>query len=106
MGRHYGISKCSTKASPIWSWKAKPISERRASLRQQRLHAANIVFNNGTSTIDCIVRDQSATGARLDVASPIGIPEWFDLQINRSGVLPIESSLEVGQTDWVMFLNF
>jgi PilZ domain len=88
-------------------FKAKPISDRRASLRQRRLHAAKIVFNNGTSTIDCIVRDQSATGARLDVASPIGIPDWFDLQINRSGVrYPSKVAWRSGKQIGVMFLNF
>jgi hypothetical protein len=61
------------------------VGERRASSRQRRLHGGKIVFNNGSSSIDCIVRDLSSSGARLDVASPMGIPEWFDLRINRNG---------------------
>ena len=60
--------------------------ERRASSRQRRLHGGKIVFNNNASSIDCVVRDMSPTGARLVVASPIGIPDWFDLRINRNGV--------------------
>lgn len=60
--------------------------ERRASPRQRRLNGAKIVFNNNSSVIDCIVRDLSPHGARLVVASPIGIPERFDLRIDRNGM--------------------
>ena len=81
-------------------------SERRDKSRQRRLHGAKIVFNNGSSSIDCIVRDLSATGARLEVASPIGIPEWFDLRIDRSGAcyaakVAWRTSKQIG----VMFLD-
>jgi hypothetical protein len=65
---------------------AKSFDERRASPRQRRLNGAKIVFNNNSSVIDCIVRDLSPHGARLVVASPIGIPEQFDLRIDRSGM--------------------
>lgn len=73
------------------------MGERRASSRQRRLHGGKIVFNNNTSSIDCVVRDLSPTGARLEVASPIGIPDWFEFA-NRPKwrVLSIESGLEVG----------
>jgi hypothetical protein len=65
---------------------AKSFDERRASPRQKRLNAAKIVFNNNASVIDCIVRDLPPQGARLLVASPVGIPERFDLRIDRNGV--------------------
>ena len=61
------------------------ISERRVNPRQRRLNEGKIVFNNKMSIINCIVRDLSPQGARLLVASPIGIPDQFDLRINRSG---------------------
>ena len=64
---------------------SEPKGERRISSRQRRLHGAKIVFNNNASSIDCIVRDLSAEGARLRVASPVGIPDWFDLRIDRNG---------------------
>jgi hypothetical protein len=50
------------------------------------LNGAKIVFNNNSSVIDCIVRDLSPHGARLVVASPVGIPERFDLRIDRNGM--------------------
>jgi hypothetical protein len=61
------------------------MDERRASPRQRRLNAAKIIFNDSPSVIDCVVRDVSAGGAQLLVASPIRIPDLFDLQINRTG---------------------
>jgi hypothetical protein len=59
--------------------------ERRVSPRQRCLNGAKIVFNNNSSVIDCVVRDLSPQGARLLVASPVGIPDRFDLRIDRSG---------------------
>lgn len=61
------------------------MGERRVSSRQRRLNGAKIVFNNSASVIDCIVRDLSDQGARLLVASPVGIPSRFDLRIDRTG---------------------
>lgn len=61
------------------------IGERRANQRQRRLNGAKIVFNNNTSVIECVVRDLSAEGARLRVASPLGIPDLFELRIDRNG---------------------
>jgi hypothetical protein len=53
----------------------------RRTTRQRVLKAAHIIFKGGGAAIDCTVRDISATGARLKVVSPIGIPETFDLAI-------------------------
>lgn len=58
--------------------------ERRANPRQRRLNGAKIVFNDNASVIDCVVRDQSGKGAQLVVASNIGIPDLFELRINRN----------------------
>jgi PilZ domain len=64
---------------------SESIGERRASPRQRRLNGAKIIFNDNSSVIICVVVDLSAKGARLRVASPVGIPDWFDLRIDRSG---------------------
>jgi hypothetical protein len=61
------------------------MDERRTNPRQRRLNGAKIVFNNNASVIDCIVRNVSPEGAQLLVASPVGIPDLFDLQIDRNG---------------------
>jgi PilZ domain-containing protein len=41
------------------------------------LKAGKIEF--GSSAIDCIVRNLSETGAALEIESPIGVPERFEL---------------------------
>lgn len=60
--------------------------DRRVVPRRRVLRGARIVFRDGFSVIDCLVRDESPTGARLRVASVIGIPDTFQLQI-MGGVL-------------------
>jgi hypothetical protein len=59
------------------------MTERRASPRQRRLQGGKIVFNDNSSVITCVVRDLSKTEARLGVASPVGIPDWFDLRLTE-----------------------
>lgn len=56
------------------------ISQRRV------LWGARVVFNDGRSTIDCIVRSISETGALLKVASVVEIPGEFILDIKNRGL--------------------
>tara|TARA_R110002124_G_scaffold44422_5_gene135487 strand:+ start:11181 stop:11426 length:246 start_codon:yes stop_codon:yes gene_type:complete len=56
--------------------------ERRATIRHRVLKGAHIVTNDGYSTYDCIVRNLSEAGARLKVASVVGIPEQFELKMD------------------------
>ena len=58
------------------------MQERRDTQRHRVLKAATIEFGAGAA-IDCTVRNLSANGAALDVASPVGIPATFDLLILR-----------------------
>jgi hypothetical protein len=54
-------------------------NEKRDRRRQRVLKAGTIAFNR--STIDCVVRNISETGAALQVESQIGIPVSFHLII-------------------------
>ena len=54
--------------------------EKRTNSRVRTLRSASIIFG-GASTVDCVVRNLSETGACLEVASPVGIPDDFALQI-------------------------
>jgi len=56
------------------------MDEHRIAPRHRVLKAGTIEFGGGA--IDCTVRNLSASGAALDVASPLGIPERFDLVIS------------------------
>jgi hypothetical protein len=60
------------------------ISENRRNPRNRTLKGASICFDGGA--IDCTVRNVSETGAALDVASPLGIPEEFVLVVPADGV--------------------
>ncbi len=54
-------------------------TEKRSAPRYKVLKGATIAF--GGSGVECTVRNLSATGAAIDVASPIGLPPSFMLVI-------------------------
>jgi hypothetical protein len=58
----------------------RSMENNRAAPRQRVLKAGTIEFSG--STIDCVVRSISETGAALEVASPVGIPAEFNLLIS------------------------
>ena len=57
--------------------------EKRAHARHRVLKGGRLAFDGGGG-VDCTVRSLSPTGARLDVASPIGLPESFMLLIEAN----------------------
>ncbi len=56
--------------------------EHRSAPRQRTLKGGKIVLNDGFSTIDCMVRNLSETGAKLEIASILGIPPQFKLMMS------------------------
>jgi hypothetical protein len=62
--------------------------DRRLSPRRITNTEARIVFNAGRTERPCIVRDVSSGGARLEVATAVGIPETFDLLVPGHGPQP------------------
>jgi PilZ domain len=57
--------------------KSFAVSENRKNVRLRTLKAGVIAFDQGT--ISCVVRNISVSGACLEVASPMGIPDSFTL---------------------------
>ncbi|ACA16866.1 type IV pilus assembly PilZ [Methylobacterium sp. 4-46] len=57
------------------------MSEHRREVRLRTFLKGRIVFNNGNSSMDCLVRDLSATGARLALSETAVLPDAFDLHI-------------------------
>jgi hypothetical protein len=53
--------------------------EKRLSPRRNTMIEATIVFQAGRVRMDCIIRNLSETGAKLEVASVVGVPNTFDL---------------------------
>lgn len=60
-------------------------SERRVAPRIRTLRRAQILLNNRFSTIDCVVRNVSATGALLTVDSVVQLPPTFEIKIGEDG---------------------
>jgi hypothetical protein len=54
---------------------------RRIATRQKSFLQGRVYFNNRRSSIDCLVRDISATGARLKFAGQVTMPELIELYI-------------------------
>ncbi|MEO8317002.1 MAG: PilZ domain-containing protein [Bradyrhizobium sp.] len=54
--------------------------ERRTTQRHRVLKQGTLAFSGGGST-DCMVRNLSSSGARIEIASPVGLPEQFTLVI-------------------------
>jgi hypothetical protein len=63
----------------------RAMDERRKTNRPRSLLGARIVYNNRSSTLDCMVRNLSNTGARLVFSGPVAVPEEFELVIPQKG---------------------
>ena len=62
------------------------MTEHRTAPRHRTLKAGLIVFNDGRSTISCIVRNMSDSGALLKVQISAGIPDSFTLRFDQKSV--------------------
>ena len=66
----------------------EPQTDHRKAQRRHTLKGGRIVFNNGRSTFDCIVRNLSRQGAKLQVGSSVGVPETFELVLPNTHKQP------------------
>ena len=66
--------------------------ERRLSPRRKTRFKATLVFGRERSTVPCIVRDMSETGARLETDRPEGIPgDFYLIWVADRAVLEVEA---------------
>ena len=54
--------------------------EKRTVPRHKVLKGGTLAFSGGGG-VDCTVRNISSNGARVDISSPVGLPETFTLVI-------------------------
>jgi hypothetical protein len=59
--------------------------EARRSERVRTLLGAEIIFNNRRSTISCVIKNISSTGAKLALADARTVPNEFELYIPQKG---------------------
>jgi hypothetical protein len=55
--------------------------EKRLSPRRHTTIAASIVFDGGRGRMDCVIRNLSDGGAKLEVGAVRGIPDQFELLV-------------------------
>ena len=67
-------------------------AERRADQRHRVLKGGTLQFNNGYSSLECVIRDLSATGARIQMGETFGVPSRFTMSISGE-TKRIEASL-------------
>lgn len=61
--------------------KKTPDSNLRSEARRKSLKSGRVHFNLGRSSLDVVVTDLSATGARFRMSIPMPCPARFDLEI-------------------------
>jgi hypothetical protein len=61
------------------------MDDKRITRRQRVLKSGKIVFAHGASVVDCVIRDLSVAGARLEVPNTVGLPQEFTLLDVHSG---------------------
>lgn len=59
--------------------------ERRREHRGRTYLGGQVAFNNRWCTIDCLVRNMSESGARLEFPQPVLVPNDLDLIISTRG---------------------
>lgn len=61
------------------------MTERRTAQRTRSYLGGRIAFNGRSSSMDCLVRNLSSTGAKLAVSGAVSLPDAFDLAIGCKG---------------------
>jgi hypothetical protein len=57
------------------------MSDKRTSPRLRSFLKGRVLFNGGQSSLDCLIRDMSSTGARLEISASVTLPDRFDLYL-------------------------
>ena len=79
---------------------------KRKTRRSRVLREGKLVFNAGTSLINCIIRDQSEGGARLSVPAPTALPKQCELLCLTEGIFyPAEIVWRRGNYVGIVFVG-
>lgn len=57
------------------------MSDKRSAPRLRSFLKGRVLFNGGQTSLDCLIRDISPTGARLELSASITLPDRFDLYL-------------------------
>ena len=80
--------------------------QERDSIRSKALLEAHIRYQNRTQSMDCVVRNISLSGARLEVDPTVVLPNEFELDIPHRGAM-VQCALKWRKDDaaGVKFIN-
>lgn len=59
--------------------------DRRAEPRRRVLKSGALAFNNGYGALECVVRNLSAHGAKLEFGDTAAVPPRFGLRVSGEG---------------------
>ncbi len=82
------------------------MSERRLISRKRSLLQGRIFYNNRRSSVDCLIRDISDTGAKLKFSESVGVPETMELYIpNKEEIRRARVQWRAGGEMGVVFVD-
>jgi hypothetical protein len=90
-----------------WRWtfldaqRSTFMDERRSHIRRRTFKGGKLIFNKGLSVLDCVIRDMSDQGARVELGATIGVPDTFELiiapdRVKRSCKIAWRSKRHIG----------
>jgi hypothetical protein len=59
--------------------------DKRIIRRQRVLKTGKIIFSDGNSVVDCVIRNLSVAGARLELSNTVSVPQEFTLLDAHAG---------------------
>ena len=81
------------------------MDKRRQEHRRRALKQAKVVLSDWT-VLDCLLRDLTDEGARLEFAAPVDLPQAFRLQfVSDNSRRPAELMWQRGQSAGVRFVG-
>jgi hypothetical protein len=80
------------------------MSERRNLNRQRTFLQGRLFFNNRRNSVDCIIRDISDVGARLQFSAAVTVPEALELYVpNKDHMYRVRAEWRHGEEMGVAF---
>jgi hypothetical protein len=61
------------------------MSDRRRQYRNRVYYSGLIAFNDRKSTVSCVVRNFTPSGAMVEFENPAIVPDWINFDISRKG---------------------
>src|ERR1700761_7587824 len=62
------------------------MSDRRRQYRNKVYYSGLIAFNDRKSTVTCVVRNFTLSGAMVEFENPAIVPDWVNFEISRKGL--------------------